>query len=133
MSANTVGSEPTRGRHGRRSAASVKQPWPTALDGRTRAARRVAAIAADLLTTLGAEPDRATMLRIRRCAELLATAESLRAKALEGEADCNTIAAIVKIENAASRCLRELGLNEPRQAPTPTLAQYLAARRDSER
>jgi hypothetical protein len=94
-------------------------------DGRTRAARRVKALQAQFLAALG-DIDETTVERVRTLAELTATAEAMRTKALGG--DEVDLGALVKLENTVARARREL-LAAVKRKPAPTaLAEYLARR-----
>ena len=80
------------------------------IDGRSRQARRIKTLMASYRERLGdnVEPD-----RVRRCAELVAIAEDLRAAKLRGEAvDPNEL---FKCEGYADRAVRALGLDRPRE------------------
>ena len=94
--------------------------------GRTRAARRVKALQAQFLAALG-DIDETTVERVRTLAELTATAEAMRTKALGG--DEVDLGALVKLENTVARARREL-LAAVKRKPAPTaLAEYLAPAR----
>lgn len=96
------------------------------LDGRTIEAQAVRRQMADFVAALGgpAAVDAVAMLRIERAVELSVTAKRLRTRALRGEPV--DIAALVKIENAADRAMRDLGLDRQREPAGPSLTEYLA-------
>jgi hypothetical protein len=92
------------------------------IDGRRRKARRVNELMRQYTERLGdhaVEPD-----RVRRCAELVAIAEDLRAAKLRGEAvDAGEL---YKAEGYADRALRALGLDKPREPVYVPLRERLA-------
>jgi hypothetical protein len=63
---------------------------------------------------------------IRRAAELTALAEETRAKALCEGTGAIDLTALVRLEGAASRAVRSLGIKSGPQAPAVSLAEYLA-------
>jgi hypothetical protein len=66
---------------------------------------------------------------IRRAAELTALAEETRGKALSEGAGAVDLASLVRLEGAASRAVRALGIKAGSNAPKPmSLADYIAAK-----
>jgi hypothetical protein len=64
---------------------------------------------------------------VRRAAELTALAEETRAKALCEGTGAVDLAALVRLEGAASRAVRALGIKSGPSAPkTPTIEEYTA-------
>jgi hypothetical protein len=98
------------------------------VDGRLRAARRVKALTAAFLTQLDAT-DPVTLAAVKKAAELVAVAEDLRRRALQG--DVIDLGEMVKVEGVADRAVRALAIDRKRAlAPrAPSLKEYLAARR----
>lgn len=65
---------------------------------------------------------------IRRAAELTALAEETRAKALCEGTGAVDLAALVRLEGAASRAVRALGIKSgPSAQRTPTISEWMAA------
>ena len=98
------------------------------LDGRTREARLLAEVRADLTAHLGGNPSAVQRRMIERCAWLSLHVAQLDAKAVEGggltDHDHRTYLAW---SAALTRMLRQLGLKGA-PAPRRTLAEHLAAR-----
>lgn len=115
------------GDEGRITSRSVRG---ASLDGRTAAARRVKVLIAGFVAQLGgaAVVDAAILVACRRAAELAVVAEERRRQALRGEAI--DLAELVKIEGAADRATRRLGLDRYQRKPTagPDLRSYLASK-----
>jgi hypothetical protein len=66
------------------------------------------------------------MLDVRRAADAVAIAEEYRARALRGETI--VLDDLVRLENAASRAVKALGIKSgSARDPTPSLHDYLAA------
>jgi hypothetical protein len=72
----------------------------------------------------------ATMLDVRRAADAVSLAEEYRARALRGEPV--VLDDLVRLENAASRAVKALGIKRTARDPTPNLADYLAATSEAE-
>jgi hypothetical protein len=70
------------------------------------------------------------MLKVRRAAELVVTAEELRASTLSAERPPTDLAmlALVRLEGIADRAVRRLGLDRKPEPAETTLAQYLETR-----
>jgi hypothetical protein len=100
------------------------------LDGRTRRARRRRELIAAYSNALGGDAVLTEGQRtdIRKAAELVALAESARALAMqEGTASAGALSAMIRLESASSRAVRNLGLPPPGKKPAgPTLSQLLA-------
>jgi hypothetical protein len=99
--------------------------------GRTPAGRRRRDLVTVFVDALGGA-DKVTgvqLMDIRRAAELTALAEETRAKALcEGTSSVD-LAALVRLEGAASRAVRALGVKSgPAATRAPTIGEWLAAR-----
>jgi hypothetical protein len=93
-------------------------------DRRTRDGRRVKELVAIYTKRLAeAALDPLVKKNIVRCAELTALAESLRAKALQGE---NVSDDLVRVERLASTAEKSLQLDRKPQHAGPNLAEYTA-------
>jgi hypothetical protein len=95
------------------------------IDGRSATARRVVKLAALFVAELGG-PDAVsptTMLKVRRAAELVVTAEELRASTLRGDRPTDlAMLALVRLEGIADRAVRRLGLGvDSKREPDNTL------------
>jgi hypothetical protein len=101
------------------------------LDGRTIAARRARELMATFSAGLGGTLTAGQSLAIGRAAQLVALAEDARARRLDGDMTV-TLEDLVRIDNSASRAVRQLGIPEA-AAPTtpPSLRDYVAARTGS--
>jgi hypothetical protein len=99
--------------------------------GRTPAGRRRRDLVTFFVDALGGA-DKVTpvqLMGIRRAAELTALAEETRAKALCDGLAAGELAALVRLEGAASRAVRVLGVKSGPAAPkVPTIGEWLAAR-----
>jgi hypothetical protein len=97
------------------------------LDGRTVGARRAHELAAGFEAEVGGNVTASQRAAIERAACLLAVAEDVRARRLAGESSVS-LEDLVRIDNAAMRAVKALGL-KPGAPPTPpTPAEYLARR-----
>lgn len=99
--------------------------------GRTPAGRRRRDLVTAFVDALGGA-DKVTpvqLMDIRRAAELTALAEETRAKALcEGTGSVD-LASLVRLEGAASRAVRALGVKSgPAATKVPTIQEWLAER-----
>jgi hypothetical protein len=112
---------------------TTNRPRKMALDGRTALGRRVADLAESYAAALGGWPALTDMqaANVRRAAELAALAEQARADALRtGNSDPT---ALVKLDGAASRAVRALGLDRQRKHDgREALAAYLATKHPPE-
>jgi hypothetical protein len=91
-------------------------------------ARRVRDLILAYLAKLGGPEavDHATMAAVKRAAELAATCEMQRARALSGrKVDLH---ALSRLEGTTARALRDLKLHQPHKPAAPSLQEYLAAR-----
>jgi hypothetical protein len=113
--------------------------WLAEIDGRSRIGRRIIDLSEDFAHQLGgwAALSPVMVANVRRAAELVALAEQARLNALrEGIGNPEKLA---RLEGAAERSVRALGLDVPLKQPEPhlqTLAEAVAAgevyRRDRE-
>lgn len=99
--------------------------------GRTPSGRRRRDLVSFFIAALGG-PDRVTpvqLMDIRRAAELTALAEETRGRALcEGTGSVD-LAALVRLEGAACRAVRALGVKSDAGAPKPpSIEEWMAAR-----
>jgi hypothetical protein len=109
---------------------TTNQPHRLAgVDGRTSEGRRRRDLIATYVAATGG-PDQASpalMNDITRAVDLVLIAERTRAKALRGGAI--DLSALTRIEGAADRAVRRLGIKSVATGPKPpTLEEYLAAR-----
>jgi len=95
------------------------------LDGRRRNARRVRDLVAAFTLALGgpAAIDVATMMKIKRAAELTTAVEVLRARLLRGEPIDQL--ALSRLQGCSDRAVRALGIKDKPARPS-LLAEYLA-------
>jgi hypothetical protein len=101
------------------------------LDGRTQTARRRREMIDVYTAALGgpAALSEGQQIDIRKAAELTALAEQARARAMrEGFADAGDLSSLVRLEGAASRAVRALGIKAAttNREPVADLAAYLA-------
>jgi hypothetical protein len=94
------------------------------IDGRTRTARRIRELAASFLAALGSGLSPELGERCERAAQLVALAEDVRRKALTGRSV--SLDDVIRVENAADRARRALGLPTGKREPVYSLADYLA-------
>ncbi|MFI4935204.1 MAG: hypothetical protein ACHP7N_11330 [Caulobacterales bacterium] len=103
------------------------------VDGRSAQARRLRDVIADLTADLGGDLGEAERLQVRAVAGLVVHGEHLTADMLNGrDVDSEQL---TRVSNSAARLLAALKRNRQRRAPpaaTPTLAEYLAAKRQAE-
>ncbi len=101
------------------------------LDGRSRVARRIRQLVAEYNRRLGdAANDSMVRADIVRLAETEALIEDQRACALRHEPV--DLAVLTRLENAARRWRRSLGLDGlPPEPPPPTLESYLRAKAEA--
>jgi hypothetical protein len=97
--------------------------------GRSPAGRRRRDLVSFFVDALGGT-DNVTPVQVtdvRRAAELTALAEEIRAKALCEGTGAVDLAALVRLEGAASRAVRALGIKSGPSTPkTPTIEEYTA-------
>ncbi|EJW11717.1 hypothetical protein A33M_2914 [Rhodovulum sp. PH10] len=98
------------------------------VDGRSAAARRYRDLIGEMRRDVGGDPSAAQEAIIRRAATLVVWCEQAEAAFAQGEA--LDIAAFTTAANALRRLLADLGLERRAKDVTPSIAQYLAARRD---
>jgi hypothetical protein len=95
------------------------------MDGRSREAKRLRTIVADLRARLPEPLSREQLALLKRASELLLAAELARGRLCRGE--IVPIADVTKLENTAARACRDL---EARSAPVagPSLADYVRSK-----
>jgi hypothetical protein len=97
-----------------------RQKW----DLRSVIARRIKALNLEFCEALSPPLTALQATKIRRAAELLAAAEALRAKYLKG--DKIDEISLVRVENAADRAMRSLGITKRKRTGQPaTLSSLL--------
>ena len=98
--------------------------------GRSPAGRRRRDLVSFFVDALGG-PENVTPVQVtdvRRAAELTALAEETRAKALCEGTGAVDLAGLVRLEGAASRAVRMLGIKSGQSIPkTPTITEWLAS------
>ncbi len=125
----------------KRSALAVASPTQRArrtndpladINTKTARGRRIADLVRAYLSALGNPIEIERQAAVIAAAELQVLAEEARALALKqiGHADLDQV---IRLQGAADRAVRKLGLNHKRGEPEPTLAEYLAARYGAER
>jgi hypothetical protein len=82
--------------------------------GKTAEARRVRDIYLSLMSAFGNPLDARAQMQVAAAAELMFASEQARAKLIDGTGDVNQV---VRLENAAARALRSLGLPDANAAP----------------
>jgi hypothetical protein len=97
------------------------------LDGRTRAARRARDLAAAFAADLGGTLTAAQRLAVDRAAALCALAEDARARRLAGDTTIS-LEDVVRVDNAAQRAVRMLGIKSGGKPKTSNLNEYLAGK-----
>ncbi len=97
-----------------------------AIDGRTQLGRRLHDLAASFAVQLGGWSvlSETMAANVRKAAELSALAEQTRADALRN-GNVEPLA-LVRLDGAATRAVRALGLDRKRSPIGPTLGEYLA-------
>lgn len=114
-----------------RARVSNDPRYVAGVSGRTPEGRRRRDLAQFFVDALGG-PSAVTPVQltdIRRAAELTSLAEETRAKALREGTSAIDLASLVRLEGAASRAVRALGIKSTAGGPKPpTLQEYLAAR-----
>lgn len=121
---NEIHPESPRVARGKRRLCTIDH-----LDGRTRAAKRARELAAGFEAELGGVLTAGQRLAVERAAQLVALAEDARARRLGGDMTV-TLEDLVRIDNSASRAVRQLGIQSAAAAPAPppSLRDYVAAR-----
>ena len=99
------------------------------IDGRTFAAKRRAALISNFIEALGGAGAMTALqlVDVRRAAELTALAEEARSTALREGAGAVDISGLVRLEGAAGRAQKALGI-KPAHQSKPTIADYLASK-----
>jgi hypothetical protein len=114
-----------RGKNTRAKTTNKPRRFP--VSGRTALGRRMFDLADQYAGALGGWSGLSDLMtgNIRRAAELVALSEQTRADALRnGNVDP---LALVRLDNAASRAVRLLMLDHPRESEPMTLAEHLAS------
>jgi hypothetical protein len=97
------------------------------MDGRSREAKRLRAIVADLRARLPEPLSQEQLALLKRASELVLAAELARGRLCRGE--LVPIADVIKLENAADRACRALELlRRLPAAAKPSLSDYLKAK-----
>jgi hypothetical protein len=94
------------------------------LDGRTVGARRAHELAAGFEAELGGNITATQRAAIERAACLLAVAEDVRARRLAGESSVS-LEDLVRIDNAAMRAVKALGLKPDAVPKPPSIHEYV--------
>jgi hypothetical protein len=97
------------------------------LDYRTCASRRARELVEAFRAELGGAVSVTQRLAIERASALMALAEDTKARRLAG-ADDVSLEDLVRIDNAAARAVKALGIGKAAGAKPPSLADYIAAR-----
>jgi hypothetical protein len=96
------------------------------LDGRTRLARHIKALATAYVAGLAVPATAELQEQCRRAAEMVAIADDARRKAVNGAVSLNDV---VRLSNAADRARRALPLKEPKpDSGLPSLSELLRRR-----
>jgi hypothetical protein len=112
-------------------AGKVRLKTLRALDGRTVAARRAAALAEMFAVELGGQLTEAQLVAVQNAAALQAIAEDCQMRRLAGDTDVS-LDDLVRAVSAARRAARDLGIiNHKAREPAAglTLEKYLAEKR----
>jgi hypothetical protein len=115
-------------RMGRAKATNDPSYMPPAMTNLRQARRRRDLVAMFLDACGGREAvGELTLVSIRRAAELICTAETVRAMVLNGGSNAATLDALIKIEGESRRAVRALGLKPDSAKPHVPLREQLAA------
>jgi len=98
------------------------------MDRRTTAARRAGELVHTFETALGGQLSAAQRLAVDRAATLLAIAQDAQVRRLQGDLSVS-LEDIARLDNAANRAVRALGLERQREPAEPSLADYVASRK----
>ena len=98
------------------------------IDGRTFAAKRRAALISNFIEALGGAGaiTALQLVDVRRAAELTALAEEARATALREGSAAVDISSLVRLEGAAGRAQKALGIKPGGAQPKTTVNEYLS-------
>jgi hypothetical protein len=108
----------------------VRRRTLTKVDRRGRLGRRIAELAAIYTAALGAdELSPMRRLRVAEAAELKAVAELARGDYMRGDAR-GSLDDIVRLERRAEQAVKALGIIDAAKPKPPTLAEYLATKRN---
>jgi hypothetical protein len=102
------------------------------LDGRTVGARRARELAQSFEAELGGTVTSAQRAAIERAATLMALAEDAQARRLAGDPSVS-LEDLVRIDNAAMRAVRQLGIKPGAKPAAPSSPAEYLARRAAER
>ena len=117
-------STPPRPRRKRGASKARSRTDRARYNGRSREAVRVRTLVAGFRTQLGeAARNPVIAAAVMRAAELAMLAEQLRARAIRGETV--DFDALIKLEGAADRAVRRLGITKPEAPKAPSLDDYL--------
>jgi hypothetical protein len=108
-------------------AGKVRLRTLKAMDGRTIGARRARELAKGFAAELGGTIAATQRLAIERAAQLVALSENARVRRLAGDQTV-TLEDVVRVDNAAGRAVRALGIKPGAGPKRQTLAEYVAAR-----
>jgi hypothetical protein len=97
------------------------------IDGRSVSGKRARALAAMFEATLGGKLTDAQKLAISTASALTAIAEDASARRLQGDSTVN-LDDLVRLVSAARRAVRDLGLDQRREPPEPSLQDYLRSK-----
>jgi hypothetical protein len=98
-----------------------------ALDGRTVAARRARELAQAFQAELGGTVSATQLFAIDRASALMALAEDAKARRLAGNGDVS-LEDLVRIDNAAARAVKALGIKPAAATRPPSIRDYLRGR-----
>jgi hypothetical protein len=113
-----------------RSAVTNDPLMLRGVDGRSVVARRYRDVAIALADDLGGQDklSEPTKILVRQAAALTVQVEVLQGKIVAGD-DVN-LEQLTRLSNVLGRTLQRLGLKKPAPKRGPTLAEYLAAKRN---
>jgi hypothetical protein len=113
-----------------RSAVTNDPLMLRGVDGRSMVARRYRDVAIALADDLGGQEKltEPTKILVRQAAALTVQVEALQGKIVAGE-DID-LEQLTRLSNVLGRTLQRLGLKKPGPKRGPTLAEYLAAKRN---
>jgi hypothetical protein len=114
-----------------KAVGKVRLRTLAALDGRTTAAKRAAALAKTFAAELGGNLTPAQRIRVETAAALSAIAEDAQTRRLAGD-PAIVLDDLVRAVSAARRAVKDLGLPKTPPASGPTLASYLASRSEAD-
>lgn len=120
----TVAGSHATGRDARLCSATTNDPLAARTDRNTARGRRIADLFRGYMAALDNPSDAITQANVLTAAELKVAAEDARKRLLNGEgADVDDL---VRLENAASRAVKALGIKPGAEHKAPSLAEHLA-------